>query len=151
MGSHPLYSIFNMVKYFVKFIVLAVSSVCVNSLSQRPCGPPPCELFCPPGQCIENEVVNCIVAPCCARWQCALSKLPPQDLSKISFPPPPPPSKSCPKDAPDFNTPCNVNSSLKCKYGLQECCGKLSHDREMVCSGGSWTGLFVDNKCVCGR
>merc|ERR1719244_1132965 len=63
----------------------------------------------------------------------------------------PPPLNSCPEEAPDFNTPCNVNSSLKCPYGENECCGKISPDREMVCTGGSWTGLFIDNSCLFGR
>merc|ERR1712130_149119 len=193
MGSQPLQSIFNMDHYFYLFMGLALLSICVNSMSKKPCGPPDCELFCPPGECIENDVLNCVDAPCCQRWHCQLKKLlPPTPPPSTSCPEIPPyfntpcigdlkcpygereccgekiPEQdwvctsgswtyihdlicpvcnSCPEEAPDFNTFCTVNSTLKCPYGSQECCGKILHDREMICSDGTWIGFYLDTSC----
>merc|ERR1711915_906653 len=53
-------------------------------------------------------------------------------------------SRSCPVSEPSINSECSVTPFIRCRYGVECCCGRCYHSMEFSCSDGSWTAFATD-------
>merc|ERR1719510_1650010 len=53
-------------------------------------------------------------------------------------------NRRCPRRQPAMNSVCNLNSSVKCGYGKECCCGECDYSIVFTCFDGSWSAYNTD-------